>query len=179
MSGGSLLVFELYPELKALGRERLLELCDAWISAPIAREAAVSMLLVGADGEVMTLDLGFTMTHQVHDGEEFMFPMDALLHFIVDRAIDSPADREQLKRDIARDRARDPDTFRRFRLNLGPKLLLNVVCKHPPCQSVIGTGLSAYKSQSLSWGPAELACPVCGESARYDQTDLFFLLWES
>jgi len=45
-------VFESFPEIRNLGRDRLQSLCDDWRATPVAREFAVSALTVDDSARV-------------------------------------------------------------------------------------------------------------------------------
>jgi hypothetical protein len=115
-------VFDDYPEFKRLGQDTLQELCDRWISSPLAREFAVSKVAV----ESVNGRLGFSpvmkMTHAVENGEAYYFPTDELLFYVADNGIDDPSERDAVKAKVVANRKRyGPDVYRRFVLKPGPK----------------------------------------------------------
>ena len=147
-------------------------LCDEWLRTAIAKELAVTRLHVTED---CLLSPEFKFTHEVQDHEEVLFPVDSLLFFIVDRAIEPASIREKVKAAITAARERAPDVYRKFKVNLGPKRSLFLTCKNPACRNLMMTQFMAYGCESSVWGPSEVQCSRCKQVYEYDQNDLHFV----
>lgn len=135
-------ILQLFPEIERLGQPRLQEICNRWLQTPIAKEFAVTELLVEDDGQLW-LSFQCKMTHRIQSGEEYYFPMDELLTFIVDQGV-AESEQESAKARIRNARKNGPDVYRKFRINPGPKLPLFVTCPH--CGNVLQTQFLAYRS---------------------------------
>ena len=168
-------VFEAFPDIKALGKERLQALCDEWLGKPTAKEFAVAELFVMEEHGKLTMSFRVEVTHKLKDREEYHFPMDSLLNYIADHGIESEADREQVKADIVSKRQEvGSDVYQRFLTDLGPELAVFLTCKNPSCQDLMMTQFKGRKCETVTWGPEQVECPCCHEIYEYDQDDMHF-----
>jgi hypothetical protein len=168
-------VFDVYTEFKRLGQNKLQELCDSWVSSPLAREFAVSKLTVETVSGRLCLSPQMKMTHTVRNGEAYYFPTDELLLYVADKTIDDLAERDAVKARVVANRQRcGPDVYRRFILQPGPKLPIFITCKNPNCRNVIVTQLTAYRCEQQEWDLEPIECPRCKQSFKYDGSDFHF-----
>ena len=74
---------EPFPEIAALGRNRLQQLCDEWCRQPEAKEFGVACVTVTPNG------LSLEPVFQVHAsnyarGDELHFPFDRVVEYLID-----------------------------------------------------------------------------------------------
>jgi hypothetical protein len=176
MNGPALPIFELFPEIKQLGAEKLQSLCNAWLPTPVAKEFALTMLQVVTVDDKLSLAFDFGLTHDVQDGESYYFPTDELLLFIADNAGLTPAVKAELVRKIiAGRRAGGPDVYRRFVIHPGPKLPLFITCKNSECLNVMQTQFTAYRNEKTTdMEPEEIECPRCRHKFTLSAGDFHF-----
>ncbi len=169
-------VLKVFPEIKALGKHRLQELCDAFRVTYVAREFAITKLNVQTIDGDLSLDFMCELTHTFKLDEEYYFPMDELLYFIADHGIEDEAKRESVKSRIQLARQKvGPDTYRRFTLKPGPKLPLFLTCKNSTCQNLMQTQLTAYRCERVEMEYIEpIACPRCGQESQFTDKDFHF-----
>ena len=165
-----LAVIEAFPEIQRLGQATIQRLCDAWIMTPLAREFAVSKLVVD---DKLRLTFQFQVTHKVQDGEALYFPTDELLLYIVDNGFSGDVERDTVKRRIVAARERGgPDVFRRLKVQAGPKLPQFLTCKK--CGNVMQTQVTAFRSEKSRFEPEEIECPRCHHVFTIDGRELHF-----
>lgn len=107
-----------YLELRQLGRTRLQSLCNEWLATSEALDAKVLTITIAND---------FTVTFQAaigrNLGQEYHFPADGLLCFLVEQGIESTPMKESLLTRIAAHRkAGGVEVYQRFLL---PPLIKN------------------------------------------------------
>jgi hypothetical protein len=168
-------IFNHFTETKSLGAARLQSICDNWLTTSIAKEFAIESIKVVEVESKIEFIFATNFTHTVEDREEYFFPMDELLLYIADHAVGSDDQKAAFKKAIvAKRRAGGPDVYRRFMVNLGPKLPLFLVCKNPQCAFPMMTQFCAHKCETFKWGPVEVECVRCHARHHYDQGDLQF-----
>ena len=105
-----------YVELRQLGRTRLQSLCNGWLATPAALEAKVTTVTIANDFTV-----AFEAAIGRNLGQEYHFPADELLRFLVEHGIESIPMKESLLTRIAANRkAVGLEVYQRF--SLGPVL---------------------------------------------------------
>ena len=165
-------VFQMFPEIVALGRDALQRLCDEWLKTPQASAHGVTAVVVHDD---LRMDLGVQITSDAADKAEFFFPMDDLLFFIVERGIQEASKRQRTRARIIGGRQRGgPDVFQRFAI-AGPRRTLFVKCKNPDCRNTMDTGLRPPRRAKVSVKAFGGRCPRCGQVCIYVTGDLFFI----
>jgi|GEM_PF-5988534 len=164
-------VLQVFPEIEALGKAAIQRICDDWLQTPLAKEFAVSMLEVDEVDQRLLLSFQCKLTHTIRRGEEYYFPMDELLTFIVEKGV-ADNERDLAKERIQNARQRSPDVYRKFRIDSGPKLPLFITCKH--CDKVLQTQFFAYRNEVISFEPEEIECPACNKIFTIDGTELHF-----
>lgn len=110
---------EPFPEVVALGRSRLQVLCDEWVETPIARECAIRGVVINEAATGFS-DVQVLATHQVQDQEDFHFPADNLLRYIIEQTFHEPKASELKIRLMALRQKVGPIVFQRYRANLYP-----------------------------------------------------------
>lgn len=169
-------VFNVFPEIKHLGEQRLQQLCDRFGESYVGREFAISQLEVADENGELQLTFECHLTHEIKAGEDYHFPMDELLRFIADNGIADESKRETGKQRIQSARQKGgPDVYRRFKLNPGPKLPLFLTCKNPTCGNVMKTQLTAYRCERQEWEYIEpITCPRCNRESQFTDQALHF-----
>ena len=100
-SENRLKVLSLFPHLRKLGVPYLHNLCQSWLSTPIAEEFGVTDLSVeSADDGRPLLSFSITLRHHVRNHEEYYFPMDEILLFLVNEAPYRTGPRKKQKRKL-------------------------------------------------------------------------------
>ena len=177
MSGGKgLLVLNVFAAIKGLGERRLQELCDNFRSGYLAREFAISRLEVRTVKGQLSLEFAAEVTHSVKARDEYFFPTDELLGYIVDQGIADDAERKQTKAQIKAARERNgPNACRRFVIPTGPKFPLFIRCKKLACGNLMLTDLTAYRCERIeSWRVDPMTCARCKQTRSYSGADLHF-----
>jgi len=175
-SQGDLSILDTFPELTALGRDRVQELSNQWVLTPKAKEFAVTEVFIAAKGAKLVLGFSVTVSHDYSEGEDYFFPMDDLLGFIIKHGIASEEQRGTLQTRLRQARLRGGrDVFQRFRIaNVGPKLALFLECKNPECKRPLRTQYRKHERDVIREWKATVDCPRCGKTYDYNQKDVHF-----
>jgi len=157
-------VFRCYPEICALGQRRLQELCDEWVSTPVAKEFMVGAVRVGAD---LRIKCDVAVSHSVENGEIFHFPVDDLLRFVTINGLEGAELRAKVLGEIsARRKTAGPRAYQRFRLKAQP---LFVTCKNPTCDNVMQHNVPV--GSRMTNLPVRAQCPRCEQIYEYHEQD--------
>lgn len=149
-----------FSQLSELGKDRLQELCDGWLTTPMAREASVTMVLVGDD---LSFDFATTFFHSFHGNETYHFPADDLLHYLAENGVED-AKRAELVSDIAAKRkAGGVEVYQRFDVRTET---LYLTCKTPGCGNIMQDKLPRGARPSFTG-----ECPRCGSAHKYCRDD--------
>jgi hypothetical protein len=162
--------FETFPEIVALGRGRIQQLCDEWCLEPRSAEFGVASIMVRPDC------LGLLPTFEVHAsnygrGDSLHFPFDRVVEYIIDHGC-HVADREGLKRRLRELRHElGVAPFQRYKVTLEA---YTMALRCPACRLLLLTQYRIFKGQEfkLDWADP-IACPRCGQMVPVGEGDFF------
>jgi uncharacterized protein YbaR (Trm112 family) len=167
-------IFEVFPEIKAIGQNILQQLCTEWLKTAVAQEFGVSDLkVVEVDGK-LALYPSFCMTHNLQEKEEIYLPTERLLYYIADHGIQDNVVKTKVKSLIAVKTKKHPNVYRKFIVNLGEKKPLFLTCKTLGCGNIMQTQYEAYKSQTLTIKNGRFTCPRCKQTHSIEDGDLWY-----
>ena len=142
--------FEPFPEIAALGRARLQQLCDEWCRQSRAKEFGVASISVSSNG------LGLEPVFEVHAsnygrGDQLHFPFDRVVEFIIDHGCPEAA-RSDLKHRLRLFRQKvGVELFQRYKVNLDA---YSMALRCPSCSLVLVSQCRIFKGQEASRAPS-------------------------
>ncbi len=149
---------EPFPEIAALGRNRLQQLCDECCRQPEAKEFGVACVTVTPNG------LSLEPVFQVHAsnyarGDELHFPFDRVVEYLIDHGC-RESDRSALKdrlRQLRRQAGVEP--FQRYKVNLDA---YTMALRCPACSLILVSQYRIFKGQQFTGTFEPQTCPRCG-----------------
>jgi hypothetical protein len=159
----------LLPEVAAIGRQRLQIYCSEWLQRSIAREFAVTHLIVGDD---LALTVNIDDSRARFAGEQAFIPIDELVGYIVDQHFDDADTRRRLHDQLRDIRKSWADQGYRYSVMAGRVGRLWIKCKNPNCDASLESAQEAIEGQTIHCPASLVTCPVCGETHSYDGSDL-------
>ena len=90
---GNIDIFLRLPVVSAIGRAKLQRFCDECLRRPIAREFAISHLIVGAD---LMLTVNLDVERAEFDNKRAYVPIEELLEYIIDAHFQDATKRREL-----------------------------------------------------------------------------------
>jgi hypothetical protein len=164
--------FEPFPEIAALGRVRLQQLCDEWCRQPQAKEFGIVFVRVTAAGS------GLEPVFEVHAsnyarGDELHFPFDRVLEFIIEHGCHE-ADRSNLKDRLRQLRQKvGVAVFQRYKVNLDA---YTMALRCPSCSMVLMSQYRIFKGQEFGGTFEPMTCPGCQHKFPIIDRDFFPVL---
>ncbi len=164
--------FEPFPEIAALGRDRLQQLCDEWCRQPQAKEFGIVSIIVTPDG------LSLEPVFQVHasnytKGDELHFPFDRVVEFIIDHGC-READRSRLRDRLRQLRQKvGVGLFQRYKVNLDA---YTMAFRCPLCSMVLVSQYRIFKGQEFRGTFEPMTCPRCQHTFSISDRDFFPVL---
>ena len=130
--------FEPFPEIAALGRDRLQQLCDEWCCQPQAKEFGVASVGVASTG--LSLEPVFEIyASNYAKGDQLHFPFDRVVEFIIDHGC-RDAERSRLRDRLRQLRQKvGVELFQRYNVNLDA---YTMAIRCPSCSMVLVTRVS-------------------------------------
>lgn len=161
-------ILNLFPELTAIGREKLQVYCDEWLRRPIAREFGIAQLFVD---EQLMLAVYIDVNRAEFIDDNAFIPIDELLGYIIDQHFAGSDERSRLHADVREDRKRWGLLHREYEATIGRAGSLSLVCKNPDCGATLNTSHRGIEGQTVTCPPLPATCPICGQTHTYDGSD--------
>jgi hypothetical protein len=137
--------FELFPEIVALGRDRIQLFCDDWCRGPQAKECGVASIAVAENAASIAPTLEIYASN-FSRGDDLHFPFDRVAEFIIDNSCDEQS------RPALKDRLQDlrrkigVKQFQRYKVNLDAHAM---ALRCPSCSLVMVTQHRIYEGQKF------------------------------
>jgi hypothetical protein len=156
------------PDIANIGRSKLQEYADEWIHRPIARQFAVTHLIVDSD-LMVTVNIDDKRAQWQDDRP--IVPIDQFVGYIIDQHFTDATQRNELHahfRKLSRI-WNQPDN--KFDVLSGRVGRLWLKCKNPTCDASLETSQEVVEGQVIQCPPSAVTCPVCGHTDMYDGND--------
>ena len=162
--------FVSFPEVMALGHDRLQQFCDEWCKMPVAREFSVSRVLISED--CRCFDPNIRLDAANYDkGDIVHFPFDRLMEYVITRGF--PANERQVLRDrlLLMRQSVGVELYQRFETTVDAYTLATC-CPH--CHRVILTQLRIFATEPLPLRETErVTCFNCNHEFVVREKDFF------
>lgn len=163
-------MLEPFPEVMALGRQRLQQLCDEWCRTPQATELSVSKIDVPAD--CRQLDFTLALHAKNYDkGDTVIFPLDRILTFISERCLDETQRQAVASRlRELREKVGSP-VYQRYAVNAQA---YTMAFRCPSCSHLLLSEHRIFEGQQfLASGFDPCTCNRCGMTFTPQNSDFF------
>jgi hypothetical protein len=164
--------FEPFPEILAMGRDRVQQLCDEWCQGPQAKECGVAYVTVAPNG------LSLMPTFEVYasnyaKGDELHFPHDRVVEFIIAHGC-RPDEQDGLKNRLRMMRQKaGPRVFQRYKVSLEA---YRMALKCPACSHGLLSQYRIFKGQEFDGTFEPITCPRCRHTFPVTARDFFPVL---
>jgi hypothetical protein len=162
----------LLPEVAAIGRQKLQVYCNEWLQRQIAREFAVTHLIVGDD---LALTVNIDDSRARFSDEKAFIPIDELVGYIIDEYFDDAVIRRKTHDQLREIRNGWADEGYQYTVMAGRVGRLWIKCKNPNCDASLESAQEAVGGQTIHCPASLVNCPVCGEPHSYDGSDLYLV----